>query len=127
MDDKELFKSFAARLTTLREERGWDKEQAARRVECSPQYYGRLESGEKGCSLQFLSNLARAFAVDVTDLFCFPDTADRHGIADLLRVAPPDVRRRAIDAALKILAPQYTEAVEDAREPRSRIHHKRGG
>src|SRR6516225_6187846 len=113
MDDKELFKLFAARLRTLRDEAGWDKEQAARRVECSPQYYGRLESGEKGCSLQFLSNLARAFAVDVTDLFCFPDTADRHRVADLLRVAPPETRRRAIEAALKILAPLQTEAFEE--------------
>jgi transcriptional regulator with XRE-family HTH domain len=93
--DTDLGAFFSARLLALRTERGWGKERAAQRVGCSFSYYCRLERGAQKPAFDLLPKLARGFGVDETDLFCFPQTADRHFIADALRVAPPAVRQRA--------------------------------
>jgi transcriptional regulator with XRE-family HTH domain len=132
MDDqdphgKELRALFGARLRSLRAERGWDRKQTAERIECDVTYYCRIENGDRGPAFDLLPHLARAFAVDASDLFCFPETAERHRVSDLLRSAPPDARRRVVEFAIQSLAPRAVDAAGDDEEnalPRSRRGHR---
>ena len=55
--------AFGTRLKELRTERGFSQEELAEKLNVSTKHYGHLEQGRKGCSVDFLLELADFFHV----------------------------------------------------------------
>lgn len=68
--DPEIEK-LAARLHTLRKERGWTLENLAERTNLSLAYLSRLEGGERQPSLAALLGLARVYNLTLSELVAF--------------------------------------------------------
>jgi transcriptional regulator with XRE-family HTH domain len=126
MDDPDFLSLFGARCKELRLEREWDQKRAAARIGCSPGYYCKIENGDQGPTLEFLPKISRGFGVDELDLLCFPQTAERHLIADLLRVAPAEVRQRTLEFVRAEMARHLGgDAPEQEHHPRQSSQSRR--
>ncbi len=85
--------NLGKRITQLREERGFDREELSQRIGLSPSGLGYLERGAANTRTEVLERLAVALDVDPADLFVFPWPDDdggeplpRHFARELVRV-----------------------------------------
>lgn len=53
------------RIHQLRVQKGYTQEKVARALNIDRSFYGRIESGKKGCSVDFLIRLSDFFAVSL--------------------------------------------------------------
>lgn len=118
---------FASRLAALRKAKGWTAAQTAARAGCTESYWCKLEGGKQDPSMPMLANLARAFGLDEIDLFCFPGASERHDIHELVRLAPGEVRLKALDFIREQLARHWKSAHATGRDGSSstKPHGKR--
>jgi transcriptional regulator with XRE-family HTH domain len=68
-----VVRRFAARLKTLRKERGMSQEEVAQRSKLHPTTISALERGLYIASLVSLDQLAHGLGVDIAALVSFPD------------------------------------------------------
>jgi transcriptional regulator with XRE-family HTH domain len=70
MTDERLMKAVGKRIRQLRVERGLKQEEMCR-FGFEYKYYQRIEYGQKNLSLKTLNRLAKAFEIQLHDLFKF--------------------------------------------------------
>ncbi|MBN2130772.1 MAG: helix-turn-helix transcriptional regulator [Sedimentisphaerales bacterium] len=60
---------FGARVRSLRKKRGWTQEQLADATGRHWTYIGGIERGERNVTLEVVADIARAFDIEIGDLF----------------------------------------------------------
>ena len=68
MDKKELYLAMGERLREYRIKKGWSQEDMAKTLGMSLTYYGRIERGQSGISLEKLVLLNEKVGIDPTYL-----------------------------------------------------------
>lgn len=87
---------FAARLRELREERRLTREEVAARIGITKGHYDKLERGASWVADSTLEKLRKTLRLDAVDFFIFREAnPDRHGLYELLRIAPEEVVLKA--------------------------------
>jgi transcriptional regulator with XRE-family HTH domain len=66
---KDLLLKLGARLKEIRRARGFTQEALAEKVDLTPQYLSRLESGHQSPSVKTVAKLAEALNVELWELF----------------------------------------------------------
>jgi transcriptional regulator with XRE-family HTH domain len=60
---------FGAQVRRLRLSRGWTQEELAQRTGRHWTYIGGIERGERNVTIRVIADLARAFGVEIRELF----------------------------------------------------------
>lgn len=66
------------RIRQLRTQKGYTQEEIARALNIDRSFYGRIESGKKGCSVDFLIRLSSFFAVSLDYIVLGKDPSSEH-------------------------------------------------
>ena len=114
-----LRERIGRRLRMLRTEKGFRAPEVIARLACSESHYYKIERGEIEVTSAMLSKLARVFHTDEVDLLIFPDEDPlRHGVYEILRLAPEPVLLRAkafvLDEIARLPVPATIVAAEPA-------------
>lgn len=122
-------KDFGRRLGALRKKAGLTQEEASRAINISALTLSRLERGVQFTDWAVLSKLARAYGVEMADLFALPesgktspeDAAIERIVARLRTGDLEDIQRAA--KVVKALYEPLTKSAKPAKKRRTR----RGG
>lgn len=68
-EDRARLKAFGMRIKLLRVSRGWSQEQLAEAAGMHRTFVGQVERGQRGLNVLGLWRLARAFHIQIGDLF----------------------------------------------------------
>ena len=69
-------KKTGDRIRQLRTQKGYTQEQIAQALNIDRSFYGRIELGQKGCSVDFLIRLSSFFAVSLDYLVLGKDPSE---------------------------------------------------
>ena len=109
----------------LRDREGWSQDQLAEKVGNTWRHISQIERGQANVGLDILTKIAKATAVDVSDIF-FNDTPspDDPPAATLVFVKPEDLA--AIDAAHAVVK-RLSETARDLQETTRSLAQNAGG
>ncbi len=71
MNETKVKKLFGLRIKELRKSKKWSQDTLAVKTEISPKYVSRMEMGQQFPSITTLLKIAKAFDVELKDLFEF--------------------------------------------------------
>lgn len=94
------------RITVLRKERGYTLAEMARRVGTTKAQIQKLEKGERRLSLEWMTKIAIALDLRVTDLIPLEDTykdADEQAILDVVNLLPTGDRLALVQFAKELV------------------------
>jgi transcriptional regulator with XRE-family HTH domain len=72
----QLLKVFGLRVRYLRLKKGWTQEELGFQTNLHRTYIGSIERGEKNISLKNIDLIARAFGIEIQELFNFKEPND---------------------------------------------------
>lgn len=71
--ENDICKQFGKRIRTLRLNKGWSQEKLAEIADFHRNYVGMIERGERNPSLKSVERFAKAFNLEIHDLFSWKD------------------------------------------------------
>ena len=100
---KDLLLKLGARLKEIRKARGFTQEALAEKVDLTPQYLSRLESGHQSPSVKTVAKLAEALNVELWELFDLGHQGSVKEVRVRLRKLIQETSEEKLRLGLKVL------------------------